>query len=138
MKVKVKNKVELDAKFIDCKIGVRYWEDATVNGEEDTEGSLIPFRDEDDYFKIRIDIETGIIEGWPEGTTANIHYKVCDDGVYTLVSSEGVKIIEKDGYVPEFLSIEENGYGDYVIFNVDKNGKVENWKFNPEDVKQFK
>jgi hypothetical protein len=29
------------------KAGVRYWEDATVNGEEDTDGSFIPFRNED-------------------------------------------------------------------------------------------
>jgi len=32
------------------KCGARYWEDATVNGVEDTEGLLIPLRDE--YLKL--------------------------------------------------------------------------------------
>ena len=28
---------------------------------------------------------------------------------------------------------EGRGYGDYIIMNIDENGKIANWKFNPED-----
>ena len=57
--------------------GVRYWEDASVNGVEDTDGTLIPFRKGDLWCPI-IDLETGQIYDWPAGANAYIHYKVCD------------------------------------------------------------
>nr|WP_246374796.1 hypothetical protein [Pseudochelatococcus contaminans] len=108
----------------DC--GVRYWEDAIVNGGTDDEGALIPFRDGDTWCPV-IEIETGIIVGWPKGTTADLHYKVCDEGKYTLLDAHKEKIISIDGYVPRIMSPGGNGYGDYVIMTIDGDGRIAGW-----------
>jgi len=135
MKVKIKKDVEVDIKTLHIRAGVRYWEDAKVNGVEDEEGKLIPCRidDQDDWFPV-IEIETGKIRNWKQGVTADIHYKICDDGDYYLIGEdETAHEIHKNGYVPSCLSINDNGYGDYIIMKVDENGMIEDWKFDIED-----
>lgn len=132
MKVKISTKKEADAVYLKVQAGVRYWEDASVNGEEDEEGDLIPCRD-GDYWCPVINIDTGFIKNWPIGVTADIHYKVCDDGNYTIVDKDYITIAEKDGYVPDTMCPEDEGYGDYIIMKVDGNGQIENWKFNIND-----
>jgi hypothetical protein len=127
MKIKIVKEIEADVKYIQAECGVRYWEDATVNGTEDSYGDLIPLRD-GDCWKPTIEIETGIILDWPKGAEASIHYKVCDDGVYRLLDEEKKTVVEIDGYVPDIMSPKENGYGDYVIMDVCTNGKIQNWK----------
>lgn len=111
-----------------ANMGVRYWEDATVNGVEDVEGSLIPCRQKDRW-KIVIDLENGQIIGWPKGTVADVHYKVCDDGKYLITPKQGTQIWEYKGdYVPDsLLCIGERGYGDYVILKIKDDGKIEGW-----------
>jgi len=37
MKIQINISKEFDAKYLRAKCGVRYWEDASVNGVEDTE-----------------------------------------------------------------------------------------------------
>ncbi len=116
-----------NAKFILVSAGVRYWEDATVNGAEDKDGTLIPFRSGDNWLPI-IDVDTGTIVGWPAGVTAEIHYKVCDAGTYTLADAEYKKIGAFGGYyVPEILCPKDNGYGDYIILAVDEWGRIDGW-----------
>jgi len=135
MKFKIKKEVSVDIKTLHIRAGVRYWEDATVNGVEDTDGHLIPCRviDNDDWLPV-IEIETGKIRNWKQGVTADIHYKVCDDGDYYLMSEdENTHEIHKNGYVPSCLSINGNGYGDYIIMKVDENGIIEDWKFDIDD-----
>lgn len=135
MKVKIKKEVELEAKTLHVKAGVRYWEDATVNGVEDTEGDLIPCRieDDDEYWFPVIDIDTGVITNWEQGKTADIHYKVCDDGSYFVFDENEKEIAKKDGYVPDTMCPEGGGYGDYIIMKVDENGLINNWKFDISD-----
>ena len=107
---------------------VRYWEDTTVNGQEDTDGSLIPLR-KGDQWMITIDLETGKIHDWPEGTTADIHYKVCDAGAYWLADKEGKPAAKWNGfYVPDDLLAGGEGYGDYIILKVDGAGVIEGWR----------
>jgi hypothetical protein len=107
---------------------VRYWEDAEVNGVSDAEGSLIPFR-EGNSWKPSIELATGKILGWPMGTTADIHYKICDDGDYWLADSEGNKLYKWAGnYVPDrLLCVGESGYGDYIILKVREDGRIADW-----------
>ena len=106
---------------------VRYWEDATVNGVEDTDGQLIPCRD-GDLWNPEIDFQTGHINGWPEGTTADIHYKVCDGGQYWLIDKIGRRVKYTSDYVPNGVCcMGDNGYGDYIILSVDDHGKIQNW-----------
>jgi len=108
--------------------GVRYWEDATVNGVQDDEGTLIPFRS-GDLWKPRIDLETGRVLDWQEGTTAKIHYKVCDAGEYWIEDEAGDIYKWTGDYVPnDFLCHGDRGYGDYIIFNVGADGLIEKYR----------
>lgn len=137
MKVKLKIEKEFDVKYLQAEVGARYWEDATVNGEEDTEGTLIPCRD-GEYWKPLIDIESGIIVNWDKGTTAFVHYKCCDDGLYKLLDADKREIKSIDGYVPSIMCPKENGYGDYVIMDIDRDGKISNWKPILSDFQDFR
>ena len=60
----------------------------------------------------------------------NIYYKVCDEGEYFLVDGVTIKnrLKYNDEYVPSFLSIGKNGYGDYIIMSIGKDGFIKNWK----------
>lgn len=120
----------------------RYWEDTSVNGIEDKDGSLIPFR-EGDAWKPRIDLETGKIIGWPEGMTASIHYKVCDEGMYWLGTRDNPKVFQYGSpddwsYVPDdFLCHGDTGYGDYIILNVDGTGQIQQYERPVADNKEW-
>lgn len=129
----------MSASFLMVEAGVRYWEDAEVNGISDENGDLIPFRDGDLWCPV-IDLETGLIIGWPIGTTASIHYKICDAGAYWLADSEHKKIYQWNGhYVPNsFLCFGENGYGDYIVFDVNPDGGIKGWKTPYIDREQWK
>lgn len=132
MKITLKIEKEFDAKFLQVEAGVRYWEDASVNGKEDTEGDLIPCRIDDDWCPI-IELETGKIINWEIGKTADIHYKVCDDGKYILQDENRDHIKSVQDYVISDLAIGESGYGDYIIMKVDENGMIEGWSPTLED-----
>lgn len=113
--------------YLVVEANVRYWEDATVNGIEDIDGSLIPCR-QGDIWKPSIDLTNGKIIDWTEGTTAYIHYKVCDEGKY-FIQTDGPELKWKGNYVPEsFLCHGGAGFGDYIILNVDEQGYIKDWK----------
>ena len=116
-----------NAKFIEVDAGVRYWEDAILNGKEDINGE-IPLRDGDGWKPI-IELATGSVLNWPEGVEADIHYKVCDAGQYWLQNEAGKRIAKwKDFYVPNnILCVGDNGYGDYIIFNIGGDGRIIGW-----------
>lgn len=118
--------VSKEVKYLQAECGVRYWEDGEVNGSEDTDGDLIPCRVKDAWCPI-IDLETGIIQDWPDGTTASVHYKVCDEGVYRLLDTDKNIVREIDGYVPRMMSPGGSGYGDYVIMAIGADGKIAEW-----------
>jgi hypothetical protein len=128
MKATIKIEREVDIKTLVVMAGVRYYEDAIVNGKEDTNGDLIPCKDGELWCPI-IDVDSGVILNWKEGVTAEVHYKVCDNGCYYLQDEEGntVLSIEED-YVPKIMSPKENGWGDYIIMDIDEVGKISNWK----------
>lgn len=127
MKFTFEIKKSVEVAFLQVSAGVRSWEDATVNGQEDTEGNLIPCRN-GDYWEPWIDVNTGQIMNWTQGIKADIHYKVCDDGKYTLQTITGTAIKIKEGYVPDIMCPSGQGYGDYIIMKVDENGMIEQWK----------
>ena len=132
MKITVTEKIEKDVKYLKARCGVRYWDDAMVNGQEDTEGDLIPCRIDDNFCPI-IELETGKILDWT-GVIASIHYKVCDDGDYWLLDEDKNEVVKSKGeYVPSIMCPVGNGYGDYVIMKVDENGIIENWQPNLDD-----
>jgi hypothetical protein len=115
---------------------VRYWEDTSFNGVNDTEdGKLNPFN-KNGVFTIRINVDTGQIEKWPENTTASFHYKVCDECNVIFLDKEYHHIKGfYEIYVPKFLCPIESGYGDYIIFDVNTEGIILGW--NPNLVSKF-
>jgi hypothetical protein len=104
-----------------------YPEDATVNGVEDEAGDLMPCMDGDQWKPI-INFDTGQITNWTKGTVADVHYTVCDAGSYTLVDADGNNVLTHEGYVPECLSPKEEGYGDYIIMDIDADGFIQDWE----------
>jgi hypothetical protein len=67
--------------------------------------------------------------GWPEGTTASVHYKVCDAGQYWLEDENGKSAKWTGDYVPDnLLAIVESGHGDYIILTISADGMIEGWK----------
>lgn len=125
-------------KFLIVDAGVRYFEDATINGDEDIDGTLTPFAIDGRWQPV-LDLEKGVIVGWPDGLVADIHFKVCDDGSYWL-SRDGIEKDLKWGgyYVPnDYLCHGDNGYGDYIIMKINKDGAIENYQHMVVDVKQF-
>jgi len=117
---------------------VRFWEDAKINGFSDHEGSLVPFKD-DDIWKPVIELATGRIKDWPADKEADIYFKVCDAGDYWLADDQLNKLAKwYDHYVPDsFLAIGEDGFGDYIIMQVDKSGQIIGWETPEIDPDQW-
>jgi hypothetical protein len=127
MKITLKEPKEYDVKFLKADCGVRYWEDADVNGITDDDGKLIPLRNGDTWCPI-IDLATGVVQDWPSGTTADIHYKVCDAGVYSLLDADKNVVKSIDGYVPKMMAPAGSGYGDYVVMTIGEDGTIAGWR----------
>ena len=121
-----------DVRTLRCDIGVRYWEDGSVNGVEDSDDNPQMPLIENGRWKLDIDLATGQIKNWPQGTTASVHYKVCDDGIYKLLDEWGNVIASAADYVPSMLSPKDSGYGDYVIMDINSDGIIQNWKADLE------
>ena len=115
--------------YIEVSAAVRYWDDATVNGVADEGGDLIPHK-QGSYWVPVIRLADGVVMGWPAGTTADIHYKVCDAGEYWLLDEDRKRMAQWSGfYVPDdFLCPVGNGYGDYIILKVGADGAIEGWR----------
>jgi hypothetical protein len=128
VKIEMNIKQTVDVKFLFADMGVRYWEDGVVNGQVDDDDNPQMPKAENGRWKLTINLETGAVIGWPRGTTASVHYKVCDDGEYALLEGDGKVVKKIDGYVPSMLAPDGDGYGDYVILSIDAEGLISNWK----------
>lgn len=115
----------MKATYLRVEAYIRYWEDATVDGEPDQSGTRIPFRVHSAWCP-RIRLSDGVVMDWPPGMEASIHYKVCDEGQYWLQDAEGKDIAKyRDDYVPTaFLCHGDQGWGDYIIFDIGPDGKI--------------
>lgn len=149
----VQTEKTIDVKFVKVDAGVRYWQDSEVNGKDDIDlyeskgvgTPAMPFaikvkeKPEDcihsDHYRWQpvIDIEKGCIVGWPKGTTAKVHYKVCDDGKYYLLASDYKQLYELESYVPDFLGEE----GDYLIMDIDEDGNIADFSCDESDIKEL-
>lgn len=127
-------KQSVDVHYLEVNVEVRYWEDATINGVQDEDGSLIPCRVGDNWQPV-IDLDTGVIQDWPANTIADIHYKICDAGIYALLDEHGDTVRRIDGYVPSIMCPNGNGYGDYIIMHVGPDGAISG--FDGTDLDEF-
>lgn len=114
--------------YLRVSAAVRYWEDSSINGVEDLKGDLTPLRVGSNWCPT-IDLETGLVMDWPMGTTASIHFKVCDQGEYWLQDADRKDTLKWAGsYVPyRLLCVGDRGYGDYIILNIDEGGLIQKW-----------
>lgn len=130
MKTKIRVTKEVTLTTLEVSAGVRYWEDTEVNEIPDTEdGDNIPCKSDDNWCPI-IDIETGKILNWKQGKTANVHFKVVDCCSWKINTKEGECIEKENEYVPGILCPKEEGYGDYIIMDIDVNGNIQGWNKN--------
>lgn len=154
MKVKVKFIKEVELDKIIVKAGARYWCDCTysedngetwVEAEDDDDATNeemkkhIPFivrenigySEDGDYWNLTIDINSGKVKNWKPGFCIKTHFKVCDDGLYQVFDTEGNLIWDsmrdRYYYVPDFLSIGDEGYGDYMYLDIDGEGNIKDW-----------
>lgn len=132
----IEQTIKIDVKYIEVFAHARYWEDSTVDGVEDTDGKLIPCKYQSIWNPI-IEIETGKIINWEIGKTASIHYKVCDCGEYKIQDRYQDNKLSYEGYVPRFMCPKENGYGDYIIMDIYKDGVIKDWAFNADMIEEF-
>jgi len=117
-----------NAKYIEINASVRNPSSSILNGSEDESGKMPLIRFQ--MWNPVIELETGKILNWPEGNTAEINYKVCDSGEYWLLDEQKNRILKWKGYyVPDdILCTKRNGYGDYIIFDIQEDGTIKNWK----------
>lgn len=150
MKFEVLKPVEVDIKYLDVFFGGRFNpEDLEINGKV--------FKDLNDIFEkypslknfnpdgfedlwLRIDVETGEVVNWPRKRMKTCYVqnvKVVDEGIYVLVDSNLTQIAVYRNYVPTCLEIDERGWGDYLEFTIEKNGKINNWSFTQEHLNEI-
>ena len=97
--------VELNGKIYDQIDDVAAWSNLRKDFP-----SLVNDKDE---IELLINIKNGHIENWPDGKTGDFRtVKIVDTGHYELLDVAQRKLRALDGYVPEFLSIEDKGYGE--------------------------
>jgi len=159
MDVYISKPVKYDVKTIVVKATVRYPEDAEFI-EEKLDDQNIPYNnyinDDDEnpkmpfieieydnfgrkrfYWQPTIDLENGRILSWPEGVKAHVFYKVCDEFECTIYDRSGNEVLYYEGYVPDFMAIEDEGYGDYIDMVVDENGYINNWWVIPSNIQSL-
>lgn len=131
MKASIKVKQDVEIKFVVIDIEPRYIGDS----EDDDMPSDFPLlNDAKTEWRAKVDIDTGVIEGWPQGEARKMFVKVCDAGIYTLLDAAGNELARLDGYVPH--GVVPGEYGDYVSLAIDETGRITNWPKNP-DVSEF-
>lgn len=125
MKAIIKVQKEVDITTLVAVFPLEDFGDAEFGGEFNGE---IPCK-EGSTVKFIISFDTGVILNWTKGVTSKFHQKVVDCGSYYLLDSDYNTVIEREeSYVPKCLCPARNGFGDYVIMNVDANGQIENYK----------
>lgn len=90
--------------------------------------------------KMTIDLETGHVLEWPQNKSISIDFynlKIVDEGCYALLDQNMQVVcgLEYRGYVPDIIG--EGGYGDYWMFEVDKDGNIPGWEMTQEKFDSF-
>ncbi len=83
--------------------------------------------DPDYEVRLEIDVENGKLLNHDLGHKIKLYNKAVDEGTYTLLDTETGETKTIQDYVISGLDTYGNGYGDYVILDVDKNGFIKGW-----------
>ena len=136
MKVQILTPTIADIKYLKVDIEDYYLEDFEVNGKEVETWDDFPscMKGRDGNIEFAVDIETGKILGWTEGTTFVAYAKIADGGTYFLTDENYERMIPSlNRYVPCMLDTRSDGYGDYMQFSVNEQGYIVNFKVNFND-----
>ena len=118
---------KVQRRILDIDVPIYHPEDSTVNGEEDSRESprmpcLTQVVPELEWrWRISVDVETGEVISWPQGVNATTNYKVVDECQLHFGA------FDYDGYVPDFLGIDDESWGDYICITIRADGFIENW-----------
>ena len=137
MKYRILKPIEVEIATLKVRIpDISSWEDWPVNNAECEGGVGHPLFDGENGIEFTVDINTGKIEGWPEGITMETWDKVRDEGIYELYSDKGECECRLEyEYVPSVFDTRGDGYGDYMQFEVDSDGVIRDW--NPRDLQKL-
>ena len=157
-------KREQDIKYLKATMGVRYWVDCNYSDDNGKTWNMnFPDTDEESerikkltpcvvtknigygdygYLELIIDLDEGKVLNWANGFCLNTHYKVCDDGEYVFLDenmNEVVNITKEydQYYVPNFLSLEDDGYGDYVYININGDGTIKHFNKMKDKIEYY-
>jgi hypothetical protein len=89
----------------------------------------------DDRWRIRVNVDSGQICGWPENSAIKIEANVRDSGKYFLIDNEG-EVIESLIEEPVPNQLIPGGDGDYIDLDIGDDGVIKNWPEYPA-VDQF-
>lgn len=133
--------VSINKIYVDCH--VRYWEDCEVGGEEFDENTpddkikdlLTRWNPEtkmglvdNERLLLIINPENGHVENYVGGSDICMYFKVCDECSWKMVDENDNEVLgQEDEYVPDFLEIDDNGYGDYIEITIRADGFIKDW-----------
>ena len=146
--------VNINKVFISAK--VMCWEDCEIDGQEFDEDSdenvikdLLGRYDKEykiglvdgDLLRLVINPETGKVENYAGEKEVRMHFKVCDEcsweitehihnGVNPYDAYDNPVLKVENDYVPDFLEIDDDGWGDYIEITIQADGIIKDW--NPD------
>ena len=149
MKLEITRPVPVNVKYLYANLGCiwHYFDDREIEFGDKTYESLddilkdYPQLKGEDYcgdasILLKIDVDNGEVINWPKNCPFDFYdFKIIDTGKYKLLTDEGNTIVECEGYVPDILG--HNGYGDYLMFEIDENSKIIDFDFTQEDLDEF-
>jgi hypothetical protein len=124
-----------------------YWQEGEINGTTDIDfieskgnGSPeIPCSEQikrkpeseslSDHYIWRpiIDVEYGQIINWDKQVNAYIHYRVYDNFKCIFKNEDGFVITMYNGFVPQFMCPKRDGYGNFIMMDIDECGYIQHW-----------
>ena len=140
MNANIKKVIETDAEVSTLEIDahMRYLEDTTYScdgewvncNENDSECPCT----EGHQWKPIIDVNTGQILNWSADRKFWVFGKVCDEFKCKVKGINDEVLIDYEGYVPNCMSINDKGYGDYIDMIVNPDGIIQDWEFKQSDI----
>ena len=125
--------VEVEIKYLKVQVPNEY--DESGFSDEGYEKYCKSLSEDKEYWCPLIDIDNGHIVNWVEGLSCDIFFKPVDEGVYTFLGENNVEHLKHEGYVPNFLGINSQSYGDYIDLSVNSEGYIIGW--NKDDVLDY-
>lgn len=139
MQVEIIKTELVDVKYVSFEIMVSIEDFEFEETDKDTlnkffETDIFSREKEDKYdtINVMIDVDTKKLVGWMEtNDIVSIFAKVCDEGIYRYYDKDKNVVLEKENeYVPDFLQVEEDGFGDYLNMTITKDGVIKNFNID--------